>query len=188
MSRTNGHKPLAKAADATAPLDDGDTIARLMQPYYRQLAELAFQDADAVEGIDVAFDLENAFVQTVLDQLAKNVRGVADTTKDEIRALVGRQAEEGWSSEELARAIRQRGIVASRSRALTISRTETGTAYNLGSTAAYRTAGVTHVSVLDGEDDEACAAANGQIWTLDEAEASPLGHPNCVRAFSPLVE
>jgi hypothetical protein len=44
------------------------------------------------------------------------------------------------------------------------------------------------VDVLDGDDDEPCASANGARWTVEEAEANPLGHPNCTRAFSPVVE
>jgi len=32
---------------------------------------------------------------------------------------------------------------------------------------------------------EPARAAITAAWTLDEAEANPLEHPNCVRAFSP---
>lgn len=181
--KLNGHKK----KDPTAGLDDGDAIAKLMQAHYRALVEDAFLDA-AADGVDVAFSLDNPHVQDVLGSLAKNVRGVAETTKDEIRMLVGQQAGNGWSNEELAQAIHDQGITRSVSRALTIARTETGHGYNRGAIASYRTAGVTHVDVLDGDDDEVCAAANGSRWTLDEAEANPLGHPNCTRAFSAVID
>lgn len=181
--KLNGHKK----KDPTSSLDDGSAVAKLMAPFYRQLLKDAFGDA-ADAGVDVAFDLENEFVQQVLGSLAKNIKGVASTTKDEIRVLVSKQASEGWSVEQLAKEIRAKGEIASRSRALTVARTETGQAYNMGSIAAYRTADITHVDVLDGDDDEPCASANGSRWTLDEAEANPLGHPNCTRAFSPVVE
>lgn len=180
--KLNGHKK----KDPTAGLDDGSALATLMKAFYQALIEDSFLDA-ADSGVDVSFSLDNPHVQTVLSSLAKNIRGVADTTKDDIRALVSKQAAEGWSIEELQKQIRAKGDIASRSRALTIARTETGTAYNRGAVAAYRAGGVTHVDVLDGDDDEVCAAANGARWTLDEAEANPLGHPNCVRAFSPIL-
>lgn len=173
--------------DPTTDMDDGAAVAKLMAPHYRALLEQAFGDA-ADAGVDVAWDLQNPYVQTVLSSLAKNIKAVAETTKDEIRALVGRQADEGWSVEELAKRIREKGEIASRTRALTIARTETGTAYNRGAITAYRVGGVTHVDVLDGDDDEPCASANGSRWTLEEAEANPLEHPNCTRAFSPVVE
>lgn len=168
-------------------MDGGDEIERLMRRFYPLIVQDAFGDA-SLAGVPVAFDLENEFVQGTIDRLAHNVRNVAETTKDEIRALVAKQAKEGWSMERLQKEIRDRGEIASRTRALTIARTETGTAYNLGSVAAYRAGGLTHVDVLDGDDDEPCASANGSRWTLEEAETNPLGHPNCVRAFSPVVE
>lgn len=184
MHKLNGHK---KKADPTAAMDDGDQIAKLMTPFYRALIEDAFLDA-ASDGVDAVFTLDNPYVQTVLDGLAKAIRRVAATTQDEIRSLTGRAADEGWSSEELAKQIRAKGEIASRSRSLTIARTESGTAYNQGAVAAYRAGGITHVDVLDGDDDEPCASANGARWTLEEAEQNPLGHPNCTRAFSPVVE
>jgi len=181
--KLNGHKK----RDPTAGLDDGSAAQALMKAFHQALIEDAFLDA-ADQGVDATFDLANDYVQTVLGSLAKNIKGVADTTKQDVRDLVSRQASEGWSVEELAKQIRAKGEIASRSRALTIARSETGTAYNLGSVAAYRVGGVTHVDVLDGEDDPICAAANGARWTLEEAAANPLGHPNCTRSFAPVVE
>lgn len=173
--------------DPTAGLDDGGALATLMKAFYQALVEDAFLDA-AGDGVDVTFSLANDHVQTLLGSLAKNIKGVAETTKDDVQRLVGAAAEHGWSVEELAKQIRAKGEIASRSRALTIARTETGTAYNRGAVAAYRAGGVTHVDVLDGDEDEPCASANGARWTLEEAEANPLGHPNCTRAFTPVVE
>jgi hypothetical protein len=112
-----------KKSDPTAGMDSGDTIAKLMQPFYQALLEDAFLDA-ADAGVEAVFDLANPYVQATLDALTKQIRAVAETTKDDIRLLVGRQAEEGWSSEELAKQIRAKGDIASRSRSLTIARTE----------------------------------------------------------------
>src|SRR6185436_8599556 len=124
--KLNGHK---KKPDPTASMDDGDQVASLMRPFHQALVEDAFLDA-ADAGVDASFSLDNPYVQTVLDSLAKQVRGVASTTKDDIRRLTGQAAAEGWSTEELAKQIRAKGEIASRSRALTISRTETGHGYN----------------------------------------------------------
>jgi hypothetical protein len=72
-------------------------------------------------------------------------------------------------------------------RADRIARTETSVAYNFGNIFGYRQAGVEEVEVSDGDGDEECAAANGQTWTLEEALANPVAHPNCERDFSPNV-
>lgn len=174
--------------DLDSILDNGDELAKLMRPLYVLLFEEAASDAETQLGIDASFTLDNPYVQDELKNLAKLIRRVAETTKDEIRALVGRQADEGWSVDQLAAAILERGEIASKTRAATIARTESGTGYNLGSVTAYRVAGLTHVDVLDGDEDEPCKSANGARWTLDEAQANPLGHPNCIRAFLPVVE
>ncbi len=70
-------------------------------------------------------------------------------------------------------------------RADRIARTETAIAFNHGTVLGVSQAGGDYVDVFDGEDDEECAAANGQTWTIDQALADPVAHPNCVRAFSP---
>lgn len=68
-----------------------------------------------------------------------------------------------------------------------IARTETVTAYNLGAVDQYRDAGIELVEVSDGDGDDECAAADGATWTLDEAEADPISHPNCTRTWVPIT-
>jgi hypothetical protein len=174
-------------ADPIDSMDDGDGIETLMRRYYPQMIENAYLDAED-EGLPITFDLANEHVQEVINQLAKLIRNVAETTRDEVRALISRQADEGWSTDDLARALDDLAEIRSRWRAKMIARTETGAGYNLGAVAAYREGNVKYVDVLDGDDDEICANANGSRWTLEEAEANPLGHPNCTRAFSPVIE
>ena len=72
-------------------------------------------------------------------------------------------------------------------RALTIARTEVATAYNHGSLLGYADNGSEHVLVSDGDGDDECAEADGAVWTIDEALADPLAHPNCERSFSPIA-
>lgn len=190
MHRLNGHA--TKKKDATAALDDGSALADLLRAFYEALIEAAFADA-ADDGVEVSFSLENDYVQGVLDQLAKDVTSVAASTKDEIAALVGMQAKEGWSMERLGREIRDKGAIASRSRALTIARTESARGYTEGSRAAFRASGVVdRVKWLIGPDScDLCQALDGKIVGLDEAFADgitgPPAHPNCTCAISPVL-
>lgn len=188
---TNGHK----AKDPAASLDDGATVAKLMAPFYRELLGAAFADANDA-GIAIAFDLDNPFVQTVLGDLAKRVRNVAETTRDEIRALVGKQADEGWSLERLQQEIRARGEIAGKTRAMLIARTETASAYSQGSIAAYKASGVVKqtewLTAGDDLDCPICVALNGSTADLGEAFDgeidAPPAHPNCRCVLSPIVE
>jgi hypothetical protein len=61
-------------------------------------------------------------------------------------------------------------------------------AYNDSAVQTYRTLDVEHVQVIDGDGDAECSHADGATWTIDQALSSPLGHPNCVRDFIPVVE
>lgn len=165
-----------------------------MRRFYPLLMSRAFGDASGVLGIDIAFNLDNPFVQEVLQDLAKLVRGVAETTRDEIRALVGRQAAEGWSVEQLADAIRERGITASETRAATVARSETATAYSRGSILAYRESGVVEqIEWITAGSDVCpiCQALNGKRAPLGGSFADGIGHPaahpNCRCAILPIV-
>jgi len=189
----NGHK---KKPDPLAVLDDSDKIARLMRPFYAQLSKLAFDDANAIDGIDISFSLDNPYVQKVIDRLAKNVRGVTDTTKDDIRRLTGQAADEGWSAQQLAREIRKAGADLSRSRSLAISRTESAAGYSQGSIAAYQESGVVSgvewLTAGDDEDCPICAALSGARADLGGEFAGgidgPPAHPNCRCAISPILD
>ena len=72
-------------------------------------------------------------------------------------------------------------------RAARIARTESAIAYNHANVLGYSQAGVEKVEVLDGSDDSMCAEASGAEWTLRDALADPVAHPNCVRSFVPIV-
>jgi SPP1 gp7 family putative phage head morphogenesis protein len=191
MHKLNGHKS-TKKADPTSGLDDGDAIAQLLAPFYRLLLEDAFLDA-AEDGIAVAFDLANPFVQTVLESLAKNIRGVAETTRQDVRDLVAKQATEGWSIEELQKQIRAKGAIASRSRALMIARTETAAGYSQGSLAAYRVSGVVKQTewLIGPASCPECQALSGAKADLGAEFApgitAPPLHPQCTCAISPII-
>lgn len=167
----------------------GKRAADLMRKsYYPQLLSLGFEDIGALVPVEVGFDLSNPLIQKTLSGLAKNITGIADTTRDDIRALVSRQADEGWSNAELAKRIREQGEINSKSRSIMIARSESAMAYNQGGVLACREAGVEKVEVVDGDEDEDCASVNGEIWSLDKAADNPIAHPNCTRTFIPVVE
>lgn len=95
------------------------------------------------------------------------------------------KADESIAATELAERMRTavaESYTLSPSRALTIARTEAATLVNVGQLSAYQQNGIEQVEVSDGDDDEDCAEADGQVWTLEEALAEPIAHPNAVMA------
>ena len=78
-------------------------------------------------------------------------------------------------------------------RADRIARTEVAESRNTATLAGYQELGVRNVRVHDGPDcgwtsHDDPDKADGTIRTLAQADAQRLSHPNCVRAFSPIVE
>lgn len=111
---------------------------------------------------------------------------IDQTTRDATRALLEDALREGWSYEDFAARLQDSGLFGE-ARAEMIARTELAIAQAQGHVEAFREDGVTEVVIYDGDYDEECQEANGQIWTLEEYEAEPVAHPNCVRAARPLT-
>ena len=132
--------------------------------------------------------------RTMTEYVGERITQLQGTSKAKVIDLVRRTLDEaeGLTSTELGRVIQQavedQFQEFARWRANTIARTETAIATNHGSVLGIQQAGVERVDVFDGVDDAACAAANGAVWTVEQALADPVAHPNCVRAFGPHVE
>ncbi len=170
--------------------EHASNMVDVMVPKYMDLLEIAWGDAGDKLSVLGAFDVKNPHVQSTVKDLAKQVTGMADSTKDDLRGLLDRafSADKTPSTDEIAKQIRDYGITSSTSRSETIARSETATAYNVGAVMSYREANVDKVEVMDGDGDAECSEADGQIWSLEDAEANPIAHPNCTRAFAPVVE
>jgi hypothetical protein len=133
--------------------------------------------------------LTRFFTRYVGERITQLVGTTKEIVIDELRTVLEDEAGDGQTAlaDRLLSVVDDTAALTP-ARALMIARTETAIAYNVGAIAAYRQAGVTHVEVSDGDDDDDCADADGQVWTLEEALANPVAHPNCVRSFAPADE
>jgi hypothetical protein len=159
---------------------------------YRAIAlEQGQREADAY---DLDFDAEDPFVDHFFTEyLGERITQIDETTRDRVRGELQSALADGNadSVQDLAERLRTAvgdSAAFSPSRALTIARTETAFAVGHGAGLAYRQNGITHVEISDGDDDEDCAEADGEIWTVDEYLAEPIAHPNCVRSASPVLD
>ena len=150
-----------------------------------------WQDAGAAIGYTTPFNLANEGVQLVLEQLADRVKGIADTTRDDIQRLVGQAAEEGWSTSRLAGALQDKRELASLNRATMVAHTEAASAYTQGSIVLYQDSGiVSEVEWMDADGCDICAPLNGVRVPLGEDIPRRLmvpAHPNCRCAIAPVV-
>lgn len=179
--------------------DWGSWAKSLEEPVKKQIKRLfgaGVLDAFGSLKVEIDFDVDSPKAEECAAERAAELVGkgkrkeyaITETTRKALRTAVTNALDDGLSSDELRDAIIEDHAF-SQSRAWTIARTETGFAYNRGTITGYRESGlVKTVRVLDGDYDEECQNANGQVWDLEYAEAHPLEHPNCVRAFEPIVE
>lgn len=112
---------------------------------------------------------------------------LSDSTRQMLRNDLVSMMDQGLTPAEIATQL-ESDYAFSESRAMTIARTETGFTWNRGTIKMYNVAGVKLVYVTDGDYDESCRAANGQIWSADYADAHALEHPRCTRSFAPCLE
>lgn len=103
-------------------------------------------------------------------------------TRQGIAALVARTMDDPTATmDDLRTAIQTDFTNMSEYRAEMIARTETAEAAGRGDVAAFRETDTNYVEIDDGEDfDQACADANGQVWSVDYYEDNISEHPNAV--------
>lgn len=192
-------KQLAAVDAVLLLLDHGDVVEQLMLPFYRQLLRLAFRDAESVLDLSLSFSLQNPDVQRVLGELAQLVRRVSNTTREDIRQLIGRQAMEGWGIDRLAIELLNAGVTQSKRRARMIAVNESARAYSAGSYLGYTESGLVEavewVATIDERTTDICRALDGQTRPLGTpfvyggtSVLHPPGHPGiCRSAIAPVI-
>ena len=159
----------------------GETLTPLQLRTLGQVSRLVMAE------LGISFELDDPATRRYLADAGSQIVGITDTTRTAVQdALIAGQAD-GEGIEQLARRLRDLPAFG-QARAETVSRTELGHAQNSAALTSYRESGVVvGIRVHDGDYDEACQAMNGRTFPLDQAPAT-LQHPNCVRAFAPLVD
>lgn len=138
--------------------------------------------------LGLSFQLDDAATRQFLRSAGINIGGITDHTRAQVQdALIAGQ-QEGEGIAQLARRLRDLPSF-NAARATTVARTELALSSLEAAYASYKASGVvTGIRILDGDFDDACAARNGTVLTLDQAAGAPrLLHPNCTAAWAPIV-
>lgn len=181
-------------SQASKGLDDDDWVTEADSAAFTEVVRAAQLAAvtragsvAAVElGLEGAWTLPPTDALALVDELGTRIRGIDTTTRQQVRAALAAGLAEGEGIPELATRIRKLVDESWPSRAATIARTETATAYNKGAILAYERSGlVEEVECLDGGDcgwtsHQDPDRANGTRRTLKEASQYPICHPNCL--------
>jgi hypothetical protein len=198
LARAGVRKDVAFPFDPEADVDWTDEKARLrvvLERWYVVMGEAAYSTLGDQLGVELTFDLAAASTKGIRARLGLNVSSITDTLLAALRNRVEAAIAGGLSVEQLVAGTESvpglRELFGNRAQAIAL--TETATAYNLASSAGYRESGlIDEVEVFDGpecgwtEHDDP-DLADGSTRTLDEADEYPVAHPNCQRAFGPVV-
>lgn len=195
-------KPVKAAGDDLLPESELRELRKALRAIHVTNVQIGWDEGrDDLGGQGDAFDIDAPLSQSAIDELARNLKGVHDTTRQAVREHVTAGRAAGYSSRQIAEGVAADGFPAlrdlgafSNSRALMIARTEIADAEALGSIAQWRSTGlVEHVEIDDGDgcgwlqhDDP--DAAQGSTRSLDDYQAHRLAHPNCVRVARPIVK
>jgi SPP1 gp7 family putative phage head morphogenesis protein len=118
---------------------------------------------------------------------ASLVKGVTETTRNELRRFLAKEIRAGRTNDEIAQNIRDHFSTFPTWKADRLARTETMLAYNFATLFAGQAAGVTRVQALDGlrgPTEEDCENRNGKIFDISDAFGENLKeHPNGTLAW-----
>lgn len=182
--------------DALA-LEFTNAVKAILKQHYPLLMEQAYGDASAVLGVDVAFSLDNPYVQTVLDGLltADYLNDLGANLLAAGRQIIGDGLAAGQTVEEITAQLQERGVALSATKAEQIAHTETARAYSLGSKSAWRASGVVDRMQWITTDHACpiCEPLNGKVVGLDDEFAPGIAHPPeshvaCRCALIPVVK
>jgi hypothetical protein len=198
LARAGVRKDVAFPFDPESDVDWADERKRLravLEHWAVVMGDAAYAALGEQLGVELTFSLAAVSTKGVRAQIGLNVTSITDTLLEALRTRVEGAIARGLSVEQLVAGTDAlpglRELFGNR--AQTIALTETATTYNLASSAGYRESGlIDEVEVLDGpecgwtEHDDP-DLADGSTRTLDEADEYPISHPNCQRAFGPVV-
>lgn len=187
--RKNGAHLVAKPKDKALWWDPKAVDAALAKVLLPHATGIALQVAKRAQQTLARPAKADTFAETVAqfvrDRAGTRITKINETTRDDIAALIAQGFDEGLSPAEIADLI-EGATAFDDARAELIARTESALAYNEAALSSYTEFGVSEVQASDGDQDEACAERDGQIFSVDEA-MSIEDHPNGTLDWSPVV-
>jgi HK97 family phage portal protein len=177
---------------------EADLLRRVLATIHQEAGAEAFKAASNDLLVIIDWNLANPRVSAVLNDLAGRIVDISDTTRDDVRRIVGQALDEGVTLDELASRLRGQFVETYRGRSMAIARTESMVAYGKASRLAYEESGVVaaveladnprHTEGYGASDGLTCAQRDGLIVPLDKADRHiEAEHPNGSLALIPVL-
>jgi hypothetical protein len=172
-------------------------LGKILTKEWIEIGGISLKGVQNSLGISIDFDLNERTIPKGV--IARQVTNVSKATQVAIGNTIKQGIADGVHPSVIAKRMRDQlmGYAGlenlTKSRAYTIARTETANAYNVGTIIGYEKSGlVSQARCIDAPD---CGwvghndhlKAHGRVVPLDIARLHPISHPNCVRAWAPVI-
>lgn len=143
--------------------------------------------------ISLSWDTADTNVSAARDRLGARIIGVNEITRQAVTTQVEEGMRRGYTLQQIQFGTQEnylgiQGVFndATVQRAEAIARSESAMIYNGAISVVTRAVGWCGVGIIDGTGDEACTAANGAIWPIDQFEVNSIGQTDCARMGVPM--
>lgn len=173
-----------------------DALVQALTDNIVSVFETSMTDAQESQGIELPEQLDgdgtaltsqeifhNAANEYANNHIGELITGLDNTTMDAVQSALQDAIAQGMTPQQIADMLHD-NFAFSDSRAMTIARSETADAWNMGSVNIGEATGHNAMLVFDGDSDPECKEADGQVWSMEYAKSHLKQHPNCVRSFS----
>lgn len=124
-------------------------IVNAMRPHIMSAVSQGYSKVAPAMGVSPTEDVTKVTIPRIGNEIASKITGIDDTTRERLRRIIQQGIDNGETTEEVAKRIREASDSISRIRAQTIARTELTNAYTRGNIIAFQqTPSLTHVSVI----------------------------------------
>lgn len=185
--------------------EERERLREVLGAWWVHFGDAAYDVAGDELGVDLAFDVDRPAVRQILSELGERIVNITEVSRRAVAGTVELALERGYTLPQLVSGVSDDGFAGlealvrgwgstpagrAGTRAALIAVTESATAYNRASLAAYEDSEIASgVRVFDGsdcgwtshDDDD---KANGTVRTFEDAADHPLAHPRCQRAFA----
>lgn len=150
----------------------------------------------AMNEVTALFAADPAEIRNLIDRVSMRMHSVNQVTRERVDNQIQVGHQRSYSPSQIANGFPHENYLgvagvfdsAVETRVGAIVKSEISVAFNVAALAAYHQIGVREVEVIDGTDQDGCAEARGQVWSVDKALVNPIDHPGCLRSFAPIFQ
>jgi HK97 family phage portal protein len=186
-----------RALDDVGWDDENRRLAAIIEQWFGEAGVLMFAEIAGQLDSNIAWTTGNQYVQLLMDDLGLRIKGISETTRKQVEAVIVTGLGEGKSIPQMADDLSGMFADTYKGRATAIARTESQFAANTTAAVAYEESGIRKALLLDNpghseaygaSDGLSCAERNQLVVDVRQVQRhASAEHPNGTMAVAPLL-